>query len=109
MIRDLPADTPVVLAAAAPGALRRCRAFASDAGIEPERQYLAFPSTAAPAYLVEDAPTPVRVFVETVLVVPPRSVFSTPIGIGLNVLRAVASRRLIRMIAPGRIVVGRRT
>jgi hypothetical protein len=105
---DLPAGTPVVLAATAPGALRRCRTFASNAGIEPEREYLAFPSASAPAYLVEDAPAPVRVFVETVLVIPPGTVFSTPIGIGLSLLRAVAPWRLTRMIAPGRIVVGRR-
>lgn len=108
-MRALPAGTPVVLAATAPGAFRRCRTFASNAGIEPEREYLAFPSASAPAYLVEDAPAPVRVFVETVLVIPPGTVFSTPIGIGLSVLRAVAPWRLTRMIAPGRIVVGRRT
>lgn len=108
-IRDLPAGTPVVLAAAAPGAFRRCRTFASNAGIEPEREYLAFPSASAPAYLVEDAPAPVRVFVETVLVIPPGTVFSTPLGIVLSLLRTVAPWRLIRMSAPGRIVVGRRT
>jgi len=108
-MRDLPAGTPVVLAATAPGAFRRCRRFASNVGIEPEREYLAFPSASAPAYLVEDAPAPVRVFVETVLVIPPGTAFSTPIGIGLSLLRAVAPWRLIRMIAPGRIVVGRRT
>ena len=108
-MRALPAGTPVVLAATAPGAFRRCRTFASNAGIEPEREYLAFPSASAPAYLVEDAPAPVRVFVETVLVIPPGTVFSKPIGIGLSLLRSVAPWRLTRMIAPGRIVVGRRT
>lgn len=108
-MRDLPAGTPVVLAATAPGAFRRCRTFASNAGIEPEREYLAFPSASAPAYLVEDAPAPVRVFVKAVLVIPPGTVFSTPIGIVLSLLRAVAPWRLTRMIAPGRILVGRRT
>ena len=110
MIRALAAGTPIVLCASAPAAIARCRAFASKAGVELEREYLAFPSAAAPGYLVEDAPAPVRVFVQTVLVTPPRTrtALSTPIGVGLSVLRALNPWRLIRAIAPGRVVVGRR-
>jgi hypothetical protein len=108
-IRDLPAGTPVVLCASALGAIGR-KTFASDAGIALEREYLAFPSAGNPAYLVEDAPAPVRFFVKTVLVTPPRTrtVFSTPLGACLSILRALDPWRVIRTIAPGRVVVGRR-
>lgn len=108
-VRDLSPGTPVVLFASAPGAIRRCRAFASDMGVELEREYLAFPSTDAPAYLVEDAPAPVRVFVSTVLVVPPRAALSTPIAAALSLLRAWKPWQVVRRIAPGRVAVGRKS
>jgi hypothetical protein len=108
-VRELPAGTPVVLFGSAPGAIRRCRTFASDAGIELEREYLAFPSARAPGYLVEDAPAPVSAFVKRILVAPPRSKFSGPIRAGLSLLRTLSPWRSIRTIAPGRVVVGRRT
>ena len=108
-IRELPTGTPVVLFGSAPGAMRRCRTFASKAGIELEREYLAFPSARAPGYLVEDAPGSVRTFVETVLVAPPRTPLGTPIQLGLSILRALSPWRSIRAIAPGRVFVGRRT
>jgi hypothetical protein len=107
-IRELPPATPVVLRASAPGAIRRCRRFAAEAGIELEREYLAFPSARSPAYLVEDAPATVDVFVKTALVTPPRTPFSTPIEACLGLLRALSPWRLIRSLAPGRVVVGRR-
>lgn len=108
-VRELPAGTPVVLCAAAPGAAGRCRSFAARTGIQLERRYLAFPSAAAPGYLVEESAAPVGVFVETVLVAPPGTVLSTPIGAGLGVLRALGPWRLTRRLAPGRVIVGRRT
>ena len=109
LVRDLPAGSPVVVSASAPGAGRRCRAFAARAGVELERQYLALPSAAAPAYLVEDAPAPVEVLVKTVLAAPPGTRLSTPIGAALSVVRALSPWRLMRVLAPGRLVVGRRT
>jgi hypothetical protein len=96
------------LRAQAPGARRRCRAFAADAAIVVDREYLAFPAAAAPAYLVEDAPAPARLFVDAVLVAPPRTTLRLPIDVGLALLRALGGARLVRMFAPGRIVVGRR-
>jgi hypothetical protein len=108
-VRELPTGTSVVLCTSGPGAVRRCRRFASAAGIELEREYLAFPSVHSPAYLVEDAPATVGFFVETVLVTPPRIPFATLIEACLGLLRAMSPRRLIRIIAPGRIVVGTRT
>ena len=101
--------TRVVLSASAPGAAARCRAFASAAGIELEREYLAFPTAAAPAYLVEDTPAPVRLFVTNVLMAPPSTRFALPMEIGLGLLRRLKSWHLVRALAPGRVVVGRRT
>jgi hypothetical protein len=104
----LPAGAPVVLFASAPGAIGRCRRFASAAGIEVERVYLAFPNVAAPGYLVEDAPASVGVFAKTFLAAPPRSRFARPLEAAFGLLRRLDSWRLIRMLAPGRVAVGRR-
>jgi len=108
-VRDLSPGTTVILCASAPGAIGRCRAFASVAGIELEREYLAFPSAGTPAYLVEDARAPLGVFVKTVLVTPPGAPFSTLIGAFLSVLRSLNPWWLIPVLAPGRIVVGTRS
>jgi hypothetical protein len=107
-IHELASGTRVVITASAPGAAGRCRAFASEAGLELEREYLAFPTAGAPAYLVQDAPAPVQLFISNVLVAPPRSRLSLPIEIGLGLLRRLRSWRLVRLLAPGRVVVGRR-
>ena len=107
-VGDLPAGTPVVLSAVAPGAIGRCRSFAAKTGIEVDGEYLAFPTASAPAYLVEDAPATVRVFVKTMLVAPPRGFFTPVIEAAVVLLRALSPWRLIRAVAPGRVVVGRR-
>jgi hypothetical protein len=107
-IRALPAGTPIVLFASAPGAIRRCRAFAAASGIALQDAYLAFPSARAPAYLVEDHPAPLRLFVSTILAAPPRRGIASPLAAGLAVVRAFHPWRLIRSLAPGRVVVGQR-
>lgn len=107
-VAELPAGSPIVLSATAPGAGYRCRALAERCAIVLERSYLAFPSASRPAYLVEDAPASVGVFLQTVLVAPPRSRTSVPIGAALALLRTMRAWRLIRVLAPGRLVVGRR-
>jgi hypothetical protein len=107
-VRDLPADTPVVLFAAAPAAASRCRRFASRTGVQLEREYLAFPSAAAPGCLVEDAPGTIRVFIRTVLIAPPRTALAPIIDLAFRLIRGLGSWRLIRTLAPGRVVVGRR-
>jgi hypothetical protein len=107
-VRDLPSETPVAMISRAPRARARARAFATNVGLDVEREYLAFPSASAPAYLVEDAPASVRIFFDRILVPPPRSRWATPVDIVLKVLRMLPWR-VIRMTAPGRIVVGRRT
>jgi hypothetical protein len=107
-VRELPGGTPVVLSAGAPGAVARCRSFAAHAGVEVQREYLAFPSAQAPAYLVEDAPATVGLFIRTLLVAPPGTRLLAPLEACFAVLRALGPWRLMRMIAPGRVVVGRR-
>jgi len=108
-VRALPAGTSVVLCAAAPGSSARCRRFARGARLEFARRYLAFPSAAAPGYLVEESSSSVTVFVRTVLAAPPGTVLSTPVGAGLGVLRVLGPWQMTRRLAPGRVVVGRRT
>jgi hypothetical protein len=107
-LRRLPAGTPVVLAARAPGAGRRCKRVAARAGIALEREYLAFPSVEAPAYLVENTAAPVSVFVQTVLSAPPRSSLALPIQVLVSLLRRVRARGVVGLLAPGRVAVGRR-
>jgi hypothetical protein len=106
-LRELPLGTDVVLVAASRGG-RRCKALAAGAGIAVERTYLAFPSAEAPAYLVEDEPEPLRVFLKTILVVPPRSTRSFLMLAGVRILRSLGMWRLVRAVAPGRLLVGRR-
>ena len=108
-IRRLPVGTHVVLAASGPAATRRCRSFATRAGVELEREYLAIPTARAPGCLVEDAPAPVATFLRKVLVAPQDSRLSRVLDAGLTLLRALPSRRLVAAIVPGRIVVGTRT
>jgi len=106
-VAALPAGTPVVLTSSAPGAIGRCRSFASEAGILVEREYLALPSAMAPAYLVEDARESVAVFLKSVLCAPPGLPFKGVTEAGLRVIRALQPWRLVRAAAPGRVVVGR--
>jgi len=107
--RALPATTPVTLVTAAPGAARRGRRFAAQAGIAAERHYLAFPSAVAPGLLVEDVRPAIRAFAQSVLMVPPRAPLATAVGAVVGVVRVVRPWRVIRALAPGRVIVGRRT
>jgi hypothetical protein len=107
-IADLPAGTPVVILARAPGAISRCRQFAAAASVAVEQEYLTFPSAAAPCHLIEDAPAAIALYVDTVLVAPPGEFYSRPIELCLSLLRAVPSWRLVRRLAPGRALVGTR-
>lgn len=108
-VAGLAAGTAVVLVSSAPGASRRCRSFASEAGIQLQREYLAFPSAAMPGYLVEDDVVPVRAFTRSVLVAPPRARLSFAVEAGVTILRALGSRRVMSALAPGRVVVGWRS
>ena len=107
-VANLPLGTPVVMLARAPRATGRCKHFAQAAGIAVEREYLTFPSATAPCHLIEDARASISLYVDTLLVAPPGKLFSRPLELCLSVLRAVPSWRLVRRLAPGRAVVGRR-
>jgi hypothetical protein len=107
LLASLAAGTPVVLCAAAPFARRRIRRIAREAGIELQREYLAFPSAATPAYLVGDARQPIRLFIEHALVVPPGMRVSPPVSFGVTAARRLRPARLLRLLAPGRLAIGR--
>ena len=80
-----------------------------EARVEVQREYLAFPSADEPAYLVEDTPAAVLLFLRSALVAPPGSRWATPLEAGFAVLRALGAWRLVRLLAPGRVIVGSRT
>jgi hypothetical protein len=105
---QITAGSTVVLAASAPGASRHCRRFAASAGIELQRAYLAFPNAAAPAYLVEDTSSAVALFARTVLVTPPHAAHPLPVELALACVRRLRLWLLVRKLAPGRLVVGRK-
>ena len=69
------------------------------------REYLAFPSASVPAYLVEDDLAAIRFFSDSALVAPPES--GRLIRFGVGILRGLRSPRLLRRVAPGRVVTGR--
>ena len=108
-VRGLPRGTAVVLAASGPAATRRCRAFATRAGVQLEREFLAIPTAKTPGCLVEAEPGTVGTFVDAVLVAPQDSRLGAVADAALALLRRVGSWRLLRAIVPGRIVVGTRT
>jgi hypothetical protein len=98
---------PLVLCASGPGARRRCRRLARVAGIALERHYLAFPG-AAPAYLVEDHPASAELFARNVLAAPPSSALAAPADSVAALVRRAGAGRILRMLAPGHVAVGRR-
>jgi hypothetical protein len=59
--------------------------------------------------LVEEERAAARVFVQTVLTVPPQSTLALPMQAALRLLRLFGAWRFLRLFAPGRVVVGRRT
>jgi hypothetical protein len=106
--RDLQPGTAVVIGASPPRAIRRCRSFASAAGVTLDCEYLALPSAGTPAYLIEDAGAPLRLFADTLVAAPPRTRFPFTVGAALRLLRVLKPWWLLRTIAAGSVVVGRR-
>jgi hypothetical protein len=104
----LAAGSPVILCSLPPFARRRCRRFASAAGIDIHREYFALPTPGAPAYLVEDAPVATAYFVRSILVPPPRTIWTVPFRLCVSVVSRLANPgRIVRAVAP-RLVVGTR-
>jgi hypothetical protein len=106
-LETVPAGTSVVLCASAPFARRRVRKLAQQSGLELLLEYLAFPTAAAPAYLVEENAPAVRFFIEHALVVPPGLRIPLPAELAVRGVRALQPTRLMRLFAPGRVAVGR--
>jgi len=108
-LRALQPGAAVVLEASGPLAARRCRLVAERAGIESCREYAALPSAREPAYLVEDAPASAALFVRSLLAPPPRSRLAPLVSAALWAMRRMRDpSRILRMLAPGRVIVGRR-
>jgi hypothetical protein len=106
-LETIAVGTPVVLCASAPFARRRVRKLARQGGLELVREYLAFPTAAAPAYLIEEDAAAVGFFIEHALVVPPGLRVPLPVELAVRVVRALGPTRLMRLVAPGRVAVGR--
>jgi hypothetical protein len=107
--RLLPAGTEIVLVVPAPGSVRRARSVAAAAGVGISREYLALPSAHAPAYLIENAAGPFRVFVDNVLGSPSQGALGRLQDVAVGVIRRMRPRRLVGMLGAGSVVVGRRT
>jgi hypothetical protein len=101
----LAARTSVVLVASGRRGGARLRSFAEEAGIELDREYLAFPSADAAAYLVENDPATAKLFVKNVLAAPPNASFALRMGVSL--FRRLGTPAALAALAPGRIVVGK--
>jgi hypothetical protein len=98
----------VILCSPPPFARGRCRRFASAAGVEIQREYLALPAARAPAYLVEDAPVATAYFLRSILVPPPRTIWAAPFRLCLSAVSKLANAGpIVRVLAP-RLVVGTR-
>jgi hypothetical protein len=108
-LRALPSGTSVVLLADGPGSRHRLRRRAARGGVEVQRELVAVPRTSAPLALVDDEEAAVRHFWTRVVAVPPGSAWSRPV---LGAVLLVGRRlpwRATGLLAPGRVVVGRRT
>jgi hypothetical protein len=106
--RLLPAGTEIVLVVPAPGSARRARAVAAAAGVDISREYLALPSAQTPAYLIENATGPFRVFVENVLGSPSQGALGRLQDVAVAAVRRMRPRRLVGLLGAGTVVVGRR-
>lgn len=107
-VRKLPPGAVVALCDPAPGSRGRCRRFAASANVALEREYLAVPTLASAAFLVQDAPGPVSYFWHNLAAVPPggnllRPLLEAALRLPLGPLRG----RLLGWMVPGRIALGR--
>lgn len=108
-LRGLSSGSQVAICASGVGARRRVRKCARRAGLVGRREYLAFPTIEAPAYLIEDSSSSVEYFFDTVATVPPGvATLEAAANVGLRGLRIASRSRLLRALIPGRILVGSR-
>ena len=97
---------PIVLAAKA--SRGRTTRLAAAAGWRVDRAFLAFPSLASPAYLVEASDAAVSYFLAAAATVPPGITrLALPIDLTLSVARRDVSRRILTRRWRERVVVAR--
>jgi hypothetical protein len=108
-VRALKPGTPLALLVRTPGGRALGRSFARRAGVTIEREYLALPGPAAPAYLVEDTPEAIRTFWRAAVTIPPGVAVAAPLAEGaMRVVEVLSAWRLLGALLPGRILVGAR-
>ena len=108
-LRSVASGTTVVLVCDQPLSRWRLRRLASRAGVVIERELIAVPSTRSPVVLVDEAESAVAHFWNDVITVPPGLAFaSLPATVVLRLARTLPWR-WTGAIAPGRVVIGRRT
>ncbi len=108
-LRSVACGTTVVLVCDQPLSRWRLRRLASRAGMVIERELIAVPSTRSPVVLVDEAESAVAHFWNDVITVPPGpALASLPATVVLGLARALPWR-WTGAIAPGRVVIGRRT
>lgn len=106
----LPPGTAVVLVDDLPGSRRRTRRLAARAGVTVEREYAVLPRLASAVLVVEDTPATVSWATRTLLAVPPGTTrLAGPLDLAVRVLRRWAPPWLLGALAPGRVLLGRRT
>jgi hypothetical protein len=102
-VRALPAGRGVVLR----GSSAAVNEVARAARVRISRELIALPSTATPAYLVEDDAAPLALLCAEILSVPPGLVrLAGPAGALLRVGALAARSRLARHLLRSRIAVG---
>jgi Phosphotransferase enzyme family len=105
-LRSAPRPSGVVLNGR--GRSSRVRASARSLGIDVEREFLAFPSHTAPAYLVESTTQAVEYFCTAIVTVPPGTTWMTlPIDLMLRTFRWQPPRDVMSVLTRNRVVVGR--
>jgi hypothetical protein len=97
----------LVLCASGPFARRRVRRAAARGGVALEREYLALPSGAEPAFLVQDGPAALDYFRRRILATPPGLARTAWLAeVALRAARALPTA-VLTAVVPGRLAIGR--
>lgn len=108
-VRRVASGTTVVLVCDEPLSRWRLRRLAARAGMAIERELVAVPSTRSPVVLLDEAESAVTHFWSDVITVPPGlTLTSVPASVALRLARMLPWR-WTGALAPGRVVIGRRS
>ena len=108
-VRRVPAGRQVAIALEGPFARLRLRALARRCGVSLSRELVAVPSVFAPVAVFDDEESAVRRFWTCVVTVPPGVTAGSPaLTAGLRVARRLPWS-WTGALAPGRVIIGRRT